>query len=226
MPTSAPTPRPAPVQPGPASPPRIRRVRTSGGSGFPGVVRLLVLLGVIAAVAIPVATSVKHATNSIKVPSFNFGQTSTTQNPSGQSGAGPANYLQTGNVRAALARVRHLVPGARLSLLRVDANSFNANAANRRGAKEIYYGPTGTLVASGVSAGQNGVPIAQVKPGAIGRIVADLHRRFHVPANRIDYIVLTSAPGSPPTWFAFTKTAAHTGYQASLSGGGLKRLGT
>jgi hypothetical protein len=228
-PPPAPTTPQAPVSPSPGvppslgAPPKLRRMRGSG-SGLP-VVRLLVVAGVIAAIVIPVATSVKHAVNSIKVPTFNFGQTSTTQSFS-DHGAGEANYLQVANVRAALARVRRLVPGARVNLLRVDATSFNVNAVGRGVAKEIYFGPSGTLVASGVSAGQNGVPIAQVRPSAIARIISGMRQRFHIPASRIDYIVLSSPAGLPPTWIAFSKNAGHTGYRASLSGGGLKRLGT
>ncbi len=196
--------------------PRRRRRRRGYGLGIALVLRLAVLVAVIAAVAIPVATTT-HSVESIKVPSIPI----TTPSPR------QVNYLNSGNVRAALARVRRIVRGARLTLLRLDAKSFSVTASRPgHGAKEIYFGPAGSFVTAGSAAGQRGVPIEQIDPGVVGRLVADMRRRFHVPERKLDYVVLSSPPGSRPEWLVFTKTAAHTGYQATLSGGGLKPLGS
>jgi len=130
------------------------------------------------------------------------------------------------SLRAALARVRRAAPGARVALLRIDATSFSVTASRLGHLQQIYFGPVGTVITPGNTGGQLGVPLSKIKPDAVTRMVNDMQRRFHVPARKIDYIVLVSPPGLGPSWALFTKTPAHTGYQAALSGAGLKRLRT
>ena len=219
--------------PPPPSPPSTsmtgyprRRPRTYG-FGAPVIVRLAIFGVLIAVIGIPIANSIKSTVHSIKIPSFNFGQTSTSGS-SGSSSASPApprpvNYLRASGLRAGLARVRRIVPGARLTLLRVDSDSLSVNASRPgHGSKQIYFGPAGTSVSVTSSTGQIPVPISKVNANVLASLVNQLTRRYHV--RHVDYAVLTSPPGLAPAWILFAKTAAHTGYQATLSGQGLRPL--
>ena len=49
-------------------------------------------------------------------------------------------------------------------------------------------------------------------------------RRFHVPARRIDYMVISSPQGLPAQWILFTKAPSHPGFGATLGGARLHRL--
>ena len=46
----------------------------------------------------------------------------------------------------------------------------------------------------------------------------------HVPASRIDYMVISSPPGLAPQWIVFSKAPSHPGFAATLSGAGLHRI--
>jgi len=187
------------------------------------------LLIVIAAVVVPVAVV---SNSSVQVPSF--APVITTSQPSTATTAGkkaaPAphaatSYLTLAGLRAGLAHIARLAPGARLTIVRVAADSLSADAALPHGRnKEIIFEPTGTFVVSGPSTGERPIPMSQIRPTAVTRIVAEMRRRFRVPANRIDYIVLSSPTGAPTQWITFTKAPSHPGFAASLDGTGLARL--
>jgi hypothetical protein len=197
-----------------------------GGGGFPIFARLVAAVIVIAAVAIPIA-AVTHSTHSIKIPSFNF-TTPTTSGGGGASNGSPqqTSYLTAGGLRAGLAHVARVAPGARISLLRIDDHSLNVTATLGNGTvKQIYFGPTGSFVTSGASTGQQTLRISQVKLSALARIEAGMRHKFHVPPSRIDYMVLSAPGGLPAQWIIFANTPAHPGFAASLSGGNLHRLG-
>jgi hypothetical protein len=51
-----------------------------------------------------------------------------------------------------------------------------------------------------------------------------MKQQFHVPPNRIDYVVLSMLPGLAPEWIAFTKAPSHPGYGAKPDGLGLHKL--
>ena len=51
-----------------------------------------------------------------------------------------------------------------------------------------------------------------------------MHARFHVPASRIDYMVISSPPGLSPHWIIFSKAPARHGYSATLGGANLAQL--
>src|SRR5437763_254424 len=75
------------------------------------------------------------------------------------------SYLNPAGVRAGIAHLERVVPGARVVLFRIDAKSLSATAVGRHGIKEVYFGPTATLVTSAPSPGERPVPISQVRPG-------------------------------------------------------------
>ena len=220
-------PSPPPTAIGSYRPSRMTQRRRTYGYGAPVIVRLAIFGVLIAAIGIPIATSIKSAVHSIKIPSLNFGQTSTSGS-TGSSGASPAppkpvNYLRAAGLRAGLTRIRRIEPGARLTLLRVDSDSLSVNASRPgHGNRQIYFGPSGTNVSVTSSTGQVPVPMSKVNPNALASLVSQLARRYHV--RHVDYAVLTSPPGLPPSWILFAKTAAHTGYSATLSGQGLRPL--
>ncbi len=220
-------PAPPPTTVGSYRPSRMTQRRRTAIYGAPVIVRLAIFGVLILAFGVPIVSSIKSAVHSVKVPSFNFGQTSTSGS-TGSSGASPAppkqvNYLRAGGLRAGLARVRRVAPGARLTLLRVDSDSLSVNASRPgHGSKQIYFGPSGTSVSVTSSTGQIPIPISEVNPNTLASLVTQLGRRYHV--RHVDYAVLTSPPGLAPAWILFAKNAAHTGYQATLSGQGLRPL--
>jgi hypothetical protein len=211
-----------------ARPPRRRRTYrvtgfTAAGFGAAGAIRLAILVVVIAGIAVPLI-SVGNAVHSISVPSFNFNPGSGPAN--GPSAPKQVSYLRPAGLRAGLARIERLEPGARLSLLRIDANSLSAGAVlPNRTVKEIYFGPTVTSITSGAVSGERAIPISQIKPNAVARIVSEMDRRFHVAPNRIDYMVISSPPGVPARWIVFSKAPSHPGFSATLGGANLLRLG-
>jgi hypothetical protein len=176
------------------------------------------------AVGIPLLVSVHHASvPAFSVPSFNVNPETTPTSPT------PApvqtSYLTPHGLRAGLAHIEKLAPGARLSLLRLDDHSLSTTAfAPRGGSKLISFSPTGTFVTSTPGTGQEPVPISQIRPSVIARLLGEMRTRYHVPARRIDYIVLSSPQGSSPSWVIFTKAPSHPGYLATLSGAGLHRI--
>jgi hypothetical protein len=191
-------------------------------SGF-GAVRLVVVLIVIAAVAIPVL-SITKSVHSVSIPSFNFGSSTTAPATSAPSAPHHVSYLTPAGVRAGIAHLRRVVPGARVVLFRIDAKSLSATAVGRHGAKEVYFGPTGSLVSSAPATGERPVPISQVRPAVVATLIAQMNRRFHVPPRRIDYMVISSPPGLPTQWIVFSKAPSHPGFAATLTGAGLHRL--
>src|SRR5581483_6642691 len=137
-PASPPRSAPSALIAPPSAGARRRRLRF-GMYGVPLVARLLVGIGIVAAVAIPLAT-VNHTVSSIKVPSFDFGQSSTTQGASASTAPRQADYLQVSVFRSALARVRRAAPGARVALIRIDGRSFSAAVSRPgHGVQQIYF---------------------------------------------------------------------------------------
>jgi hypothetical protein len=203
-----------------------RGTRSSySGPGVGVVIRLVVALIVVVAVAVPILSATK-AVHSIKVPAINFG--SSTPSTTGTPSPGPAravSYLTPAGVRAGIAHLKRIVPGARVILFRVDAKTLSATAVGRHGAaKQIYFSPSTTFISSATASGQRPVPLSQVRPGVVGRLVAQMRSRFHVPPSRIDYMVISSPQGLPAQWIVFSKAPSHPGFAATLSGGGLHRL--
>lgn len=222
-------------QPKPAPPPPTPRFQPNRQSqrrglyvlGLPVAVRMLVFGILIVAFGIPIVSSIKSAVHSIKIPSFHFGTTTSDGSSSSPvpQPPKPVNYLRVAGVRSGLARLRRIAPGGSVTLLRLDADSLSVTALRRgHGSKEVYFGPSGTSVTVTSSTGQVPVPISKINPNVIGSLVSQMGRRYHVPARRIDYIVLTSPPGLPAQWVLFTKAPSHPGYSASLSGQGLSPL--
>ena len=134
----------------------------------------------------------------------------------------PVSYLTPNGLRAGLAEVKKAAPGAALTLLRLDARSFIAEAALRNGGdKEISLGPSGTNVFTINTPGARAVALSAIKPDAVGRLTAELNHRFHVHPNQIDYVVIDPAAGVPARWFIFTKVRSPNQLSANLSGGDL-----
>jgi hypothetical protein len=182
---------------------------------------------VIGVIVIPVVGSISHAVHGISVPSFSISTASPAPSTASPSPAAPrpVSYLTPAGLRAGLAHLKRLVPGASVILLRLDANSLNATAVGRNGvAKQVYFSPTGTFVTSAAAAGERPVPLSQVRPAAVARIVSGMRSQFHVPASRIDYMVISSPPGLAPQWIVFSKAPSHPGFAATLSGAGLHRI--
>ena len=212
----------------PAAPPvRVGGVRRrftgiSFGIGYaiPVAMGLFALLAIVVPLVAVVGNTGVSAVSS--VPAVTSGPVTSTP-ATGRSSA--VSYLTVNAVRAGLARVARLAPGARVAMLRVDAKTFNATASFANGAaKQIYLGPAGTVVASGSIAGLRLIPISHIDPSVVGRLVAQMHRRFHVRIGEIDYMVLSWVPGEAPRWVVFSKAPGHPGYLASLDGTDLSRL--
>jgi hypothetical protein len=179
---------------------------------------------VIAAIAIPLL-SIGKTVHSVSIPSFNFGSTAPSPGTPGHARTAHLSYLTPGGARAGIAHLKRVVPGASVVLFRLDAKSLSATAVGRHGAaKEVYFGPTGTFVTSAPATGERPVPLSQVRPAVVEKLVAEMRSRFHVPARRIDYMVISSPQGLPAQWIVFSKAPSHPGYAATLSGGGLHRL--
>jgi hypothetical protein len=169
--------------------------------------------------------------SAFSVPFPHVGSAASTAGAAAQAAptapAAPVSYLNAVALRAGLARVAKLAPGARLSNLRVDARSFNVEAVRpNRDAKEIYFGPTGTMIVDAGPLGDAGIASSQIRPQAIPRLLAAMARQFHVAPDRIDYMVLNTSSGLGPQWIVFAKGPAHPGFAATLDGANLHRLGT
>jgi hypothetical protein len=208
-----------------------RRRRGAGILGTQIIVRLMVVGIMIAVIAVPLLSIVsanRSATSvpSISVPSVSFGPSSgPAQAALVPPTANPVSYLTPAGVRAGLRRVAKLVPGAGLVLLRVDATSLSATAMLPNGAaKLVYIGPSATLVTAGPQTGETPIPISQISPSVVGRLVLEMGRRFHVAPRQIDYMVISSPAGLPAHWIVFSKAPAHPGFSATLSGAGLSRI--
>lgn len=228
-----PTQAPSASQPRPARPPGgVRRRRSSVDVGFWTVLalRLAFPLIVIAGVGFGVAHSLHSAFN---VPTVTFGSGAAPASTAPATGAQPSpapatavSYLTPAGLRAGLTVAAKVVPGATLTVLRIDADSLSATATLPSGVvKELYFGPSGTDVLPGAATGERPVPLSVIRPGVVGRLVAEMDQRFHVPADRIDYMVISSPPGLPAAWIVFVKSPSHPGFSATLSGAHLARLG-
>jgi hypothetical protein len=115
--------------------------------------------------------------------------------------------------------------GARLAELRLTATSISTGAQLPDGrAREIIIGPTGIINVSTPSTSARAIPVSRIRPAVVAKLVAEMNRRFHVPAARIDYLVLSSPPGAPIQWVLYTKAPTSHGFTASLNGGHLARL--
>ncbi len=192
--------------------------------------RLAIAVVVIAAVAVPLITVTST------VSSINFPAPTTVISGSGQgipksvpasphAVVRPVSYLTSAGVRAGLAHVAKLVPGARLDQVRLAATSLIASARLPGGAlKEVVLEATGPFVTAGASTGERLVPLSAIKPRAVARIVAAMKSRFHIPVTKIDYLVLSSPAGAPTQWIVFAKTVGHPGFTATLNGDRLARI--
>jgi hypothetical protein len=108
----------------------------------------------------------------------------------------------------------------------VDADSLSATAILPNGvAKRVYFGPSGTVVSAGAATGERPIPIAEIVASAVGRIVLDMGRRFHIAPSGIDYMVISSPPGLEARWVVFSKAPARHGFSATLGGANLTPLG-
>jgi hypothetical protein len=193
--------------------------------------RRLVIVGVfvvfIAGIAIPLI-SVGNTIRSINHEVFpNVSPTPGVPQPSQPRTSTPAkhaSYLTAAGARAGLAQIARLAPGARVSLLRIAAASISVIAQLPNGtSKLISLLPNGRFTSTTPSAGQRPIPIKKIKPSVVASLVSEMKARFHVPAARIDYMVLNSAPGLPVHWVLFTKAPVH-GFSAGLQGAHLARL--
>jgi hypothetical protein len=202
--------------------------------------RTWILVGVftifIAGIAIPlisVGNTITSLNNGIQrdlgaTPAVTH-QTAGAGAKSGGSKTAPApkhfNYLTAAGARAGLAVIAKKAPGAHLSLVRLDATSISATARLSNGKSElISIQPTGLFTSTIPASGERSLPIKQIKPSVVARLVAAMKTHFHVPASRIDYMVLNSPTGLPIHWILFTKAPSHPGFSASLNGNHLVRL--
>jgi hypothetical protein len=202
-----------------------RRRSSFGASGFGlgMILRILIPLLVIGAFAIP-AIHFGSTVSKLSIPSFSTPSVSTPATPA-PTPRRTGSYLTPRGLRAGLVRVARAVPGARVVLLRIDATSLSTTAVLPGGrAKLVYFGPAASMVTGTTAPGQTPLAISRIRPGVVGRLVAAMGARFHVPVRRIDYMVVSSPPGLAPRWIIFSKTAAHRGYSASLDGSGLAPL--
>jgi hypothetical protein len=189
--------------------------------------RLAIVVAVIAGVTIPLISVGSTGTGfSIPTPSVIAGGVPTQAVPTPNAPRRiPVSYLTAAGVRTGLARVAKLLPGARLALVRLDGRSLVASARLRDGSfKQIVITPTGSIETPGASTGQRVLPISQISPRAVTRLVTGMRSRFHVPADRIDYMVLSSPPGLAIRWIIFAKAPNHPGFSATLAGTRLRRL--
>ncbi|HUO72249.1 MAG TPA: hypothetical protein VMU39_15885 [Solirubrobacteraceae bacterium] len=199
-----------------------RRRAGTWGSGRVIALRIAIPAILIVLVAIS-ASRVSHSVKSTSsVPSLSTPSSTPTTAP-----ATPpvVSYLTPRGLRAGLAHVERIVPGARLALLRIDDRSLSTTAVVHGGApKLVYFSPAATMVTGTASTGQTPIAISQIRPGAVGRIIAAMRARFHVPPSQIDYMVISSPPGLAPHWIIFSKEPARRGYSATLSGSNLTPL--
>ncbi len=208
----------------PLGPPRQSRRYSGAGISSAIVLRLAIAAVVIAAIAVPVLSFSHSVQTTLSVPSFSTPSFSTPATPTPPP-APTISYLTPRGARAGLAHIARLEPGARLTLLRLDARSLSTGAVLRGGAiKQIYIGPTGTVITAGASSGEQPIAISAIHASVVGRLVSEMSARFHVSRNRIDYMVLSSPSGLGAHWIIFSKDAAHHGYSATLSGAGLAPL--
>jgi hypothetical protein len=201
-----------------------RRRSGYSGSGIGVIMRLVFILVVMGAIAIPIVLSVNKAVHSVSVPSFSF---STPTTPSGSpSHARRVSYLTPAGLRSGLRALRRAAPGASVILFRIDGKSLTATAVGHSGsAKQVYYGPgISSVTPVPKPSGEQPVPLSAVRPAVVARLVQEMKSRFHVPPGRIDYMVISSPQGLPVQWIIFSKAPSHPGFAASLSGGGLHRL--
>ena len=201
------------------------------GSGLRWAIIAGTTLIIIAAVAIPVisVSNTIHNVNGLFSHSGNTPApttpTGTPAPPSGTKPAKPVSYLTTPGLRAGLARIAHMAPGARVALVRIAEGTLSATVKLPNGnIKELIFAPTGTFTVSVPTLGERAIPLSQISPRAVARLIAGMRARFHVPVSRIDYIVLSTPPGVPTQWVVFSKAPGHPGYTARLNGSGLARL--
>lgn len=140
-----------------------------------------------------------------------------------------ASYLTTQGMRAGLAQIARLAPGARLAAVRVTATQISTSAQyGSDRAKEIVIGtnvgPNGFFVAATPATGERPISISQIRPAVVAKLVAQMHTRFDVPVTRISYIVLSSPRGIRAQWILVTTASGHPEYSATLGGSDLTRL--
>lgn len=209
----------------------MRPARLRYGFGYGGVWRFAVL-AVVSLVIGSVVLTISHSVHSIKIPSFTFNTGGVTTGGGGTDAPAqpqvtprPVHYLTPHGLRAGLARVAHIAHGGKLTLLRIDARTLNVYATRPDGrTSQIYLGPTVTFVTPAAAPGERPLPASSIRPAVLGSLLAQLHRRFGVPASRIDYVVVSSPSGQPPRWVLFVRDAAHQGYVAPLGGGAWTRI--
>ena len=196
------------------------------GSGLRWLIIGITTIVVIVAVAIPVI-SVSNTLHDV-TPLFQHNTPApTTQSaaPTNSQPAHQASYLTTPGLRAGLARIAHTAPGAKVALVRIAEDSLSATVKLPNGnIKELIFNGAGSFTVSIPTLGERAIPISQVRPRAIARIIAGMRARFHVPARRIDYIVLSTPSGVPSQWIVFSTAPGHPGYTATLDGTKLARL--
>jgi hypothetical protein len=188
----------------------------------------LLIVAIVSVVIGSTVLGVSHSVHSVKIPSFNFntGDVTTTSPGGSTTGGGgtsaprPVAYLTPRGLRAGLTHVARLAHGAKLTLLRVDARTLSVYATRPNGqTSHIYLSPAVTFVSPAAKPGEVPVRASSIRPSVLGELIAQLHRRFGVPAGRIDYMVVSSPSGQPPQWVAFVKNRSHQGYVAPLGGG-------
>jgi hypothetical protein len=166
-----------------------------------------------------------HSSTSVNIPNIGpagpTGGGVTTSTP-GVSISHPGSYLNAKGLAAGLARVRHLAPGSKVLLLRIDSTSLSATVVRGHGkAEEILLEPSSTLKEPAGSPGSGGVPLSQINPAVPARLISQLGKQFHVPRSHISYLVAVAFQGLAPTWGIYLKNDAD--YHASLSGAGLHK---
>jgi hypothetical protein len=184
-----------------------------------------VFVVVIAAVVIPLI-SVGNTISSISHSVFSQASPvpRSSGSPAAVTPAKHASYLTAAGARAGLAQLSSAAPGARFSLVRIDASSVSATAQLPSGtSKYIRIESTGRFTGTTGGTGERPIPLREIRPSVIAKLVAEMGRRFHIPTSRIDYMVVSSPTGLPIRWILYTKAPAHP-FTASLTGGHLARL--
>jgi hypothetical protein len=214
---------------------RMNAYRTSGVRAPGRLIIWLIVLGVGAAIVVPIISATNNAIHAFSVPAINVPSPSIPSFSTPAVPTAPAapsspkvhvNYLKTAGVRAGLKAIAKRFPGAKVTNLRLDGTSLSTFVFPRGGGvKDVSITPSRTFISSASPTGERPFAASAIPAGAIARIVTAMKAQFHVPAKKIDYIVLSTIPGLPTQWIAFSKAPSHPGFAANIDGSGLHSLG-
>lgn len=221
----------------PAAPPEVApgatpeaRPQSGGGRRSPGVLGCLpvalffaAVLVVIAAIAIPVVSSIDDAVDSVEEVSPNLPDAPPVEAPSGPPrGLQQRSMLLRGNLSPAVRNLRARL-GGRVSYVRIDAervdvqvvNGNRLRSAQARWNREPEVFPAVSATAAGAT-----FAWSEFDPSAPRRIARAVTRRVGKPSGAFDYAVLLDAAGLK--WQVFLRDGTH--FVASPDGRTIDRI--